>query len=95
MTKTFPIWQFHQTLKPDGLIVYSQEQFDALEKGYVDSPLQFEAASEQPAASIAESDLQTIELGEQQHELADKTVAEIVKTEAAKLPKKMMGRKHK
>lgn len=41
MSHVFPKWFFHQDLLPDGKIIRSQEQFDELGPGWVESPNDF------------------------------------------------------
>lgn len=39
---SFPRWRYHKKLKPEGIIVQTLEQNEALGAGWVDSPAEFE-----------------------------------------------------
>ena len=50
MQHVFPKWFYHQEQMPEGQIIHSQEQFDALGKGWVHSPAEFEQKLESVTA---------------------------------------------
>jgi hypothetical protein len=60
MSHIFPKWLYHKTLKPEGFICRSAEEFSHLGDGWVDSPLKFaadvetEPAEGQPAETYRE-----------------------------------------
>lgn len=52
----FPIWKYHKEKLPEGKIVRSAEEFEALGPGWVDSPAQFsEVQNENSGSSQEES----------------------------------------
>lgn len=55
---TYPVWRFHKTKLPDGKIVYSEAEDEALGPGWVDSPAKFdveEEKSDEPAVDTEPS----------------------------------------
>lgn len=67
----FPKWQYHKELCPDGKIIRSNEEFEKLGKGWVDSPALFDVKSvkdETPVGSVSMNGVESVP------ELADQPV---------------------
>ncbi len=52
LSMTFPVWRYHETLLPEGKIVYSASEFAALGTGWVDSPTKFAAKPARPEGCL-------------------------------------------
>lgn len=44
----WPRWRFHKEKRPEGKVIYSSAENEALGEGWVDSPTQFESDSAKP-----------------------------------------------
>lgn len=66
MKSMYPTWRYHAERKPEGLIVYSEEQELALGSGWVDTPAAFkkvilEGPSVEPAEPKAPNSISVID----------------------------------
>ena len=48
MKNKYPVFRYHETKQPDGLIVYSEKEDKTLGPGWVHSPALFKVVPEQP-----------------------------------------------
>lgn len=89
----WPRWRYHKELKPEGKIVHSAAENEALGAGWVDSPTQFETDPAEPLeqeAPAAEAPVEPVIAEEMKAELDIEDLRNMLRARGHK-PKELKG----